>query len=135
MVPSLKKRKERKKDFEPSRNYLRVPGYIKKDKKRQEKKRKNERRRNPYARVRRYKITSKLRLLVRGDPQDEGLRRLQPCARLSKLDQAKCKYAGITSTRLHRQRQLTMRQMARLWTPMDRIHLRGKNGGRVPSVV
>ena len=52
-----------------------------------------------HARVRRYKITSTLRLLLRGDPQDEGLRGLQPCARLSKLDYF---YAGITSTRLHR---------------------------------
>ena len=86
---------------EPSRNYARVPGYKKKkkDKKKTKKEKKNQRRRNPYARVRRYKITSTLILLLRGDPQDEGLRRLQPRARLSKLDYF---YAGITSTRLHR---------------------------------
>ena len=58
---------------EPSRNYARVPGYKKKNtRKRQEKdekEKKNERRRNQYARVRRYKITSTLGLLVRGDPQ------------------------------------------------------------------
>ena len=39
-----------------------------------------------HTRARRYKITSTLRLLLRGDPQDEGLRRLQPCARWSRLD-------------------------------------------------
>ena len=67
---------------QPSRNYARVPGYKKKnDKKKTRKEKKNERRRNPYARVRRRKITSTLRLLLRGDPQDEGLRRLQPHAR------------------------------------------------------
>ena len=61
---------------EPSRNYARVPGYKKiqeKDKKKTRKEKKNERRRNQYARVRRYKITSTLGLLVRGDPQNEGL--------------------------------------------------------------
>ena len=51
------------------------------------------------ARVRRYKITSTLGLLVRGDPQNEGLRGLQPRALGSKLDYF---HAGITSTRLHR---------------------------------
>ena len=66
-----------------------------KDKKRTE----NERRRNRYARVRRYRITSTLGLLLCGDPQDGGLRRLQPGARWSKLDYFD---AGITSTRLHR---------------------------------
>ena len=49
-----------------------------------------------HTRARRYKITSMLRLLLRSDPQDEGLRRLQPRTRLSKLDYF---YAGITSTR------------------------------------
>ena len=48
----------------------------------------------------RYKITSTLGLLVRGDPQNEGLRGLQPRALGSKLDYF---HAGITSTRLHRQ--------------------------------
>ena len=70
----------------------------KKNKKKTRKEKKNQRRRNPYARVRRYKITSTLRLLLRGDLHDEGLRadrRLPPRARLSKLD--------ITSPRLHRQ--------------------------------
>ena len=73
---------------EPSRNYARVPGYKKKDKKKTRQKKKNERRRNRYARVRRYKITSMhtLGLLVRGDPQNEGLRGLQPRALGSKLD-------------------------------------------------
>ena len=88
---------------EPSRNYARVPGYKKKiqekDKKKTRKEKKNERRRNQYARVRRYKITSTLGLLVRGDPQNEGLRGLQPRALGSKLDYF---HAGITSTRLHR---------------------------------
>ena len=88
---------------EPSRNYARVPGYKKKiqekDKKRTRKEKKNERRRNQYARVRRYKITSTLGLLVRGDPQNEGFRGLQPRALGSKLDYF---HAGITSTRLHR---------------------------------
>ena len=70
-----------------------------KDKKKSRKERKNERRRNQYARVRRYKITSTLGLLVRGDPQNEGLRGLQPRALGSKLDYF---HAGITSTRLHR---------------------------------
>ena len=84
---------------EPSRNYARVPGYTKKDKKKTRIEKKNQRRRNPYARVRRYKIASTLRLLLRGDPQDECLRGLQPCARLSKLDYF---YVGIASTRLHR---------------------------------
>ena len=88
---------------EPSRNYARVPGYTKKmqekDKKKTRKEKKNERRRNQYARVRRYKITSTLGLLVRGDPQNEGLRGLQPRALGSKLDYF---HAGITSTRLHR---------------------------------
>ena len=77
---------------------------FKKKKKRQEKdekEKKNERRRNQYARVRRYKITSTLGLLVRGDPQNEGLRGLQPRALGSKLDYF---HAGITSTRLHRLR-------------------------------
>ena len=58
---------------EPSHIYARVPGYKKKiqekDKKKTRKEKKNERRRNQYARVRRYKITSTLGLLVRGDPQ------------------------------------------------------------------
>ena len=88
---------------EPSRNYARVPGYKENTRKRQEKdekRKKNERRRNQYARVRRYKITSTLGLLVRGDPQNEGLRGLQPRALGSKLDYF---HAGITSTRLHRQ--------------------------------
>ena len=88
---------------EPSRNYARVPGYKKKykkkDKKKTRKEKKNEWRRNQYARVRRYKITSTLGLLVRGDPQNEGLRGLQPRALGSKLDNF---HAGITSTRLHR---------------------------------
>ena len=35
------------------------------------KEKKNEQRRNQYARVRRYKITSTLGLLVRGDPQNK----------------------------------------------------------------
>ena len=63
-------------------------GYLatKYDKKKTRKEEKNERRRNPYAHVHRYKITSTLRLLLRGDPQEEGLRRLPPRARLSKLD-------------------------------------------------
>ena len=86
---------------EPSRNYARVPGYKKKYKKKTRKEKKNERRRNQYARVRRYKITSTLGLLVRGDPQNEGLRGLQPRALGSKLDYF---HAGITSTRLHRHR-------------------------------
>ena len=84
---------------EPSRNYARVPGYKKKYKKKTRKEKKNERRRNQYARVRRYKITSTLGLLVRGDPQNEGLRGLQPRALGSKLDYF---HAEITSTRLHR---------------------------------
>ena len=79
-----------------TRAYLATKKGTRKNKKRKE----NQLRRNPYARVRRYKITSTLRLLLRGDPQDEGLRGLQPRARLSKLDYF---YAGITSTRLHRQ--------------------------------
>ena len=86
---------------ESSRNYARVPGYKKKiqekDKKKTRKEKKNERRRNQYARIRRYKITSTLGLLVRGDPQNEGLRGLQPRALGSKLDYF---HAGITSTRL-----------------------------------
>ena len=69
----------------------------KKTRKRPEEKRKNERRRNPYVRIRRYKITSTLRLLRRGDPQDEGLRRLQPRAQLSKLDYF---YAGTLAPSL-----------------------------------
>ena len=89
---------------EPSRNYARVPGhkkkYKKKTKKKTRKEKKNERRRIQYARIRRYKITSTLGLLVRGDPQNEGLRGLQPRALGSKLDYF---HAGITSTRLHRQ--------------------------------
>ena len=88
---------------DPSRNYARVPGCKKKrqekDKKKTRKEKKNERRRNQYARVRRYKITSTLGLLVRGDPPNEGLRGLQPRALGSKLDYF---HAGITSTRLHR---------------------------------
>ena len=88
---------------EPSRNYARVPGYKKKYKKktrkRREKKRKMNCVENQYARVRRCKITSTLGLLVRGDPQNEGLRGLQPRALGSKLDYF---HAGITSTRLHR---------------------------------
>ena len=47
-------------------------------------------------------LISTLRLLVRGDPQDEGLRRLQPRARLSKLDillRGDYFYVRITSTR------------------------------------
>ena len=100
----------------PSRNYARVPGYEKKDKTDSRKEKKNERRRNPYARVRRYKIISTLRLLLSGDPQDEGLRRLQPRARLSKLDYF---HAGITSTRLHR---LTQKQCYNLncWSEICR---------------
>ena len=93
---------------EPSRNYARVPGYKKNTRKRQEKTRKekkNERRRNQYARVRRYKITSTLGLLVRGDPQNEGLRGLQPRALGSKLDYF---HAGITSTRLHRRNRFAL---------------------------
>ena len=58
---------------EPSRNYARVPGYKKRTRKKQRKEKKNQRRRTLYARVRRYQITSTLRLLLRGDPQDEGL--------------------------------------------------------------
>ena len=84
---------------EPSRNYARIPGYTKKYKKKTRKEQKNERRRNQYARVRRYKITPTLGLLVRGDPQNKGLRGLQPRALGSKLDYF---HAGITSTRLHR---------------------------------
>ena len=92
---------------EPSRNYARVPGYKKKrqekDKKKTRKEKKSERRRNQYARVRRCKITSTLGLLVRGDPQNEGHRGLQPRALGSKLDYF---HAGITSTRLHRPKGL-----------------------------
>ena len=85
---------------EPSRNYARVPGYKKKKyKKKTRKEKKNERRRNQYARIRRYKITSTLGLLVRGDPQNEGLWGLQPRALGNKLDYF---HAGITSTRSHR---------------------------------
>ena len=65
----------------------------------QEKDEKRKEKWNQYARVRRYKITSTLGLLVRGDPQSEGLRGLQPRALGSKLDYF---HAGITSTRLHR---------------------------------
>ena len=77
-----------------------------KDKKKTRKEKKNERRRNPYAGLdlRRYRITSTLRLLC-GDPQDEGLRRLQPRARMRELDYF---FAGITSTRLHRPRARSM---------------------------
>ena len=74
-----------------------------KDEKKTRKEKKNERRRNQHARVRRYKITSTLGLLVRGDRQNEGLRGLQPRALGSKLDYF---HAGITSTRLHRLRIL-----------------------------
>ena len=85
----------RSRQLRPSRNYARVPGYKKKYKKntriRREKEKKNGRRRNQYARVRRYKITSTLGLLVRGDPQNEGLRGLQPRRRLE--------VSWITSTR------------------------------------
>ena len=79
---------------ETSRNYARVPGYKKKiqekDKKKTRKEKKNERRRNQYARVRRYKITSTLGLLVRGDPQNEGLR---------DYNHARLEVSWITSTR------------------------------------
>ena len=112
---------------EPSRNYARVPGYKKKykkktrsvkvsirkkkkKKKKTRKEKKNERRRNQYARVRRYKITSTLGLLVRGDPQNEGLRGLQPRALGSKLDYF---HAGITSTRLHRRLRAKSNRYAR----------------------
>ena len=44
-------------------------------------------------------ITSTLRLLLRGDPQDESRQGWQPRACLSKLDYF---HAGITSKRLHR---------------------------------
>ena len=74
------------------------------------KEKKNERRRNQYARVRRYKITSTLGLLVRGDPQNEGLRWLQPRALGSKLDYL---HAGITSTRLHRRLRAKSNRYAR----------------------
>ena len=85
-------------------SYLRARTWLQekiqeKDKKKTRKEKKNERRRNQYARIRRYKITSTLGLLVRGDPQNEGLRGLQPRALGSKLDYF---HAGITSTRLHR---------------------------------
>ena len=88
---------------EPSRE-LRARTWIKdkiqeKDKKKTRKEKKNERHRNQYARVRCYKITSTLGLLVRGDPQNEGLQGLQPRALGSKLDYF---HVGITSTRLHR---------------------------------
>ena len=105
---------------EPSRNYVRITGYKKKYKKKTRKRRekkKNERRRNQYARVRRYKITSTLGLLVRGDPQNEGLRGVQPRALGSKLDYF---HAGITSTRLHRRPRLHS------WYEAN---LRGQNGG------
>ena len=72
--------------------------HLKKKKTRKEKK--NEQRRNQYARVRRYKITSTLGLLVRGDPQNEGLRGLQPRALGSKLDYFHAGITMITSTRL-----------------------------------
>ena len=45
-----------------------------------------------HTRVHRYEITSTLRLLLRGDPQDEGLDRLQPRTLYSKLDYF---YAGL----------------------------------------
>ena len=83
-----------------TRAYLATRKIQEKDKKKTRKEKKNERRRNQYARVRRYKITSTLGSLVRGDPQNEGLLGLQPCALGSKLDYF---HAGITSTRLHRQ--------------------------------
>ena len=77
-------------------NYVRIPGDETKDKKnRQENKRKMSGV-EIYACVHRYKITSTLWLLLRGDPQNETLRR----ALASKLDFL---HAGITSTRLHRQ--------------------------------
>ena len=96
---------------EPSRNYARVPGYKEKYKKKTRKRREKKRKmngveintrayaRNQYERVRRYKITSTLGLLVRGDPQNEGLWGLLPRALGSKLDYL---HEGITSTRLHR---------------------------------
>ena len=43
---------------EPSRNYARVPGYKEKGQEKDKKEKKNQRRRNPYACVRRHKITS-----------------------------------------------------------------------------
>ena len=82
-----------------TRAYLATRKIQEKDKKKTTKEKKNERRRNQYARVHRYKITSTLGLLVRGDPQSEGLRGLQPRALGSKLDYF---HARITSTRLHR---------------------------------
>ena len=57
-----------------------------------------------------FKITSTLGLLVRGDPQNEGLRGLQPRALGSKLDYF---HAGITSTRLHRTVNLSWEAIAR----------------------
>ena len=70
----------------------------KKSKRKTRKEQENKRRRKPYARVRRYKITSALRLLARSHHEDEGIRRLQPQAFVSKLGYF---YTGITSARLH----------------------------------
>ena len=55
--------------------------------------------------------------LVRGDPQNEGLRRLQPRALGSELDYF---HAGITSTRLHRPgpSQIKMYGFCRLFRAM-----------------
>ena len=95
LIPGYKKKKKRRKKTrkekemngveihtfettEPSCIYALIPGYKKKKKEEKDKERKgNERRRNPYVCVCRYKITSTLVLLERGDPQDKGLRRLQ----------------------------------------------------------
>ena len=68
-----------------TRPYLATRKIQEKDEKKTRKEKKNERRRNQHARVRRYKITSTLGLLVRGDRQNEGLRGLQPRALGSKL--------------------------------------------------
>ena len=75
--------------------YLATRNIATKRQEKDEKRKENDRCRNQYARVRCYKITSTLGLLVRGDPQNEGLRGLQPRALGSKLDYF---HAGITST-------------------------------------
>ena len=78
--PLLSNKKCQLETADPSRNYARLPKK-RKDKKKTRQEEENQRRRNPYARVRRYKITFTLRLLLRDDPQDEVLRRVQPRAR------------------------------------------------------
>ena len=123
---------------EPSRNFTPVPGYKKKDKKKTRKEKKNEQRRNPSARtsLQDY-FYAKITRRLRGDPQHEGLRRLQPRAHLSKLD---CFYAGITSTRLHRPCPITLTR-AVIWKRIYYFHvpntpiliLGGGGGGPRPS--